>query len=345
MINRILEGAYPGVKLSHVRMQFSNEVDEIGKIKLAKIKELFRILFRVWNQRLRGARILYYPPAGPNFVPAVRDILLLIPTRFLFRATIFHFHASGISELIARSTGLKRILLQLAYHRPEVAIRLSKSTSNDARAIEAKREVIIPYGIPDEAPERKGGIAERRGTLTLLFVAVMREDKGIFVLIESCNELKRRGFEFKVKCVGRFFSSEIEAKANRMLREFGLEDWFEFPGVLTGDSKLNAFRSSDIFCFPTYYASEAFPVVLLEALSFALPIVSTCWRGVPDLVNEECAILVEPRNVPAITDALQLLLSDPELRERMSKASRKRYEAEFTIEQFHERVGALFRSI
>src|SRR5947207_11803100 len=90
MIQRLLEGTYRSVKLVHVRMGFSDGLDKVGKLYPSKLLELMKVMFRIVVARLRHrADILYYPPAGPNFVPIVRDLAILFCTRWMFRKTIF----------------------------------------------------------------------------------------------------------------------------------------------------------------------------------------------------------------------------------------------------------------
>jgi glycosyltransferase involved in cell wall biosynthesis len=59
-----------------------------------------------------------------------------------------------------------------------------------------------------------------------------------------------------------------------------------FAGRKVGIEKWTAYRCADIFCFPTYYGPETFGNVLLEAMMFELPTVSTRWRAIPDIVVE-----------------------------------------------------------
>ena len=61
------------------------------------------------------------------------------------------------------------------------------------------------------------------------------------------------------------------------VKELGLENHVQFLGMLTGDAKFAAYARADVFSMPTFYESEAFPVVLLEAMAYGLPIVATRW--------------------------------------------------------------------
>ncbi len=89
--------------------------------------------------------------------------------------------------------------------------------------------------------------------------------------------------------------------------------------MVTGDAKVELFRSVDIFCFPSHYASESFGVVLIEAMSFSLPIVATRWRGIPEVTGEEGTFLVEVRDAAALAARLGELLHSPELRAEMGR--------------------------
>jgi hypothetical protein len=93
IIARLLDGKNPGMELRHVRMNFSDEMSDIGRVQSRKITRLFEILFKVWKERwLWKPDALYYPRAGPDVVPFIRDVFLLLLTRPLFKKRIFHFH-------------------------------------------------------------------------------------------------------------------------------------------------------------------------------------------------------------------------------------------------------------
>ena len=103
MIQELLDGKYAGIVLHHVRLNFSRSIDEVGSFQVRKLFVLLRTLIDIVIGRLQSqAQVLYYPPAGPMFNPVIRDIFLLIGTRWLFRHTVFHFHAAGLPEIYQR---------------------------------------------------------------------------------------------------------------------------------------------------------------------------------------------------------------------------------------------------
>src|ERR1700726_4491885 len=86
MIRRMLDLEIPGVEMHHVPMRFSRQMSEVGRFSPWKLIELLRIIMSIIETRIRtGAKILYYPPAGPHLVPVLRDIVILITTRWMFR--------------------------------------------------------------------------------------------------------------------------------------------------------------------------------------------------------------------------------------------------------------------
>ena len=119
---------------------------------------------------------------------------------------------------------------------------------------------------------------------------------------------------------------------------------FSFPGVLTGQPKWNHYRQADIFSFPSYFHSETFPVVLLEAMSFSLPIVTTRWRGIPDVVKEgDNALLVTPKDVYSCAQALERLITSSELRSRMAASGRRHFVENFTVGAYRQSMGRVFK--
>ncbi len=346
MIQTMLAGSYSDAKLYHVRMNFSSDMDDIGRFKVAKVAHLFSLIGRTYAMALtRNIKVLYYPPAGPDLVPVLRDIVFLIAVRWLFRKRIFQFHAAGLSEFYERSPRLLRRMMELAYFNPDIAIRQSRRATDDGRVLRAKTEYVVPYGIADHGGAAESG-TDHRESPTILYVGVLREDKGVLVLLEACRLLRQHGRMINLQLVGRLVSAEFEAAFRESVGRAGLEETVSLCGVLTGDAKWRAFREADIFCFPSHFASESFGVCLVEAQSFSLPVVATHWRGIPDVVDDgENGLLVPPRDATALADALEKLIADPVLRQAMGNAGRRKFEREFTLTQYHNRLNTLFGSI
>lgn len=342
MIEKILHGNYRDVRLFHIRMSFSKEMDEIGKANVSKIFHLFSVISRIYFTRIfKGATILYYPPAGPDKTPVIRDILILISTRWLFKKTIFHFHAGGVSEMKINSTFF-RFLYKWAYYKADCSILLSELNPADGKNLQTKNQVIVPYGIEDNY----SGFfqkEEHTGPPKILFVAIIKESKGILVLIEACKILHNNGVDFELEIMGKFESKEFELLVRNNIDASGLNSKIKLLGVLSGKSKFEVFNRSDIFCFPTFFESETFGVVLLEAMQFSLPIVATNWRGIPSVIkNTETGFIVEPKNANALAEKLELLLIDSNLRDKMGKAGREHFLKNYTIIQFQKNMEQVF---
>ena len=215
MIERLVESRLAGVELIHVRMAFSSEMSEIGRVRFAKILHLFALVARIFYHRFaNGVRTLYYPPAGPDRVPMIRDLVILLSTRWLFDKTILHFHAGGVSELYDRLPAWQQWLFRKAYFGADAAIRLSELTPDDARRLEAQREFVIPNGIDDPSPGLDVWQAEPASgpdaPLRLLYVGVVRESKGVLVLIEACGKLAEHGTPFQLEDHGALGKRRVQ---------------------------------------------------------------------------------------------------------------------------------------
>src|ERR1035441_2022741 len=99
MIQLLLDGVYQDIELVHVRMNFSKELKSTGTFQSSKLLELIRVIVAVYLGKIKSRpEVLYSPPAGPDLAPLMRDIVILCATRWLFRATAFHFHTGGLCE-------------------------------------------------------------------------------------------------------------------------------------------------------------------------------------------------------------------------------------------------------
>jgi glycosyltransferase involved in cell wall biosynthesis len=347
MIEEILRIRRPGLELFHVRMDFSDDMDDMGKVKLKKVTRLVGLIAKIIRQRLAtGADILYFPPAGPNRVPVIRDLAILLAVRWMFRKTVFHFHAGGLSEICPNLPSPIRWLVKWAYGKPDATIRLSELNPEDGRFLQSRCEYVIPYGIPDPASSTDVPERGNKAQPVILYVAVLCESKGLLVLLDACGLLRKRGVEFSLEVMGRFESKEFERRALESIERQGLAGRVRFLGVQTGQTKFRSYAGADIFCFPTFFESETFGVVLLEAMAFSLPLVATRWRGIPSIVKDgETGYLTPIKDAGSVAEKLEPLLRDSDLRAAMGRKGRAQFEREFRLEAFQERMAQVFSDL
>ena len=325
-IKKLIESNFEGFDLQFVPMAFSRDMDEIGRFRWRKLPRLPLLVLRIWRARFRKhCSILYYPPGGDSITGVARDIVVLLSCRILFERVVFHSHAGGFVE-VAEATPLPfRLLARLAYSKPDLLIQLTEKSPPDGTLTKAKRIVYVPYGLPDDGARYvakfRDAVTSRR--VTLLFVGVVSPSKGVMVLLEACAQLKGDGFDFLLRVMGRFYSSEFEVECKSFINDKGLGDYIEFIGVMTGDDKWEMFCTSDIFCFPSFFKAENQPLVILEAMQFALPSVASDWRSIPTMVQDgETGYVVPIKDSVGVAERIGFLIEHPELRGKMGSRAR-----------------------
>ncbi len=337
MIAKLLAGRYGRIRLYHVRLAFSEDMESVGRFSLKKVWVLFATIMKIWVARFRhGTTALYYPPSGPNMVPVLRDLVLLCATRWLFSKTIFHFHAGGVSTFRQQLPSALRPFFRLAYGRPTLAIRTAAENPDDGAALGAKKNVVVPNGIED----MRGTVAERTyhemGPFIILFTGVMIPSKGVMVLLQAFQAVIRTGVDARLRLMGKWGDPQFERECMGMIAEYGLQDRVEILGVKRDQDKFMYFADCDVFCFPSYFEAESFGLVLVEAMQFARPVVTTRWRGIPSVVEEGVnGFLVPIKDPDAVAEKLCKLARDPELRATMGREGRRIFEEKFNLETFH----------
>jgi glycosyltransferase involved in cell wall biosynthesis len=169
--------------------------------------------------------------------------------------------------------------------------------------------------------------------LRLLYVGRLIFNKGLFELFEAARELLSEGLHFRIVIAGDGSRrEEIKAKAE----ELGITDKVDFPGWIAIEKLKDIYCSCDIFVFPSY--TEGMAKAVTEAMSNGLPVIATRVGGLPTVVEDgQTGILVPPKDVTALRDALRKVIIDGELRRDMATAGLKR-SCDFTIEAERECV-------
>ena len=344
MIRQMIDGLSGEFDLFHIRMAYSDSVVSAGKFSPSKILHLFHLI-RETRRALKenpGA-VLYYPPASPNLIPVLRDILFLCAVRPLAGRTVLHCHSGGASEFIRRHAWLKPAAMK-AYGAADMAVELGKSCPRDGEFFAARQVRVVPNGIDVVLPagDQKSAI----GSLKILYVGIHTETKGLFDLLETARELKRRGVAFEIRTAGLWYTEREKRRFDRLRREYGLEFIVLTLGQKTGDELQALYGWADVFFFPTFYPWETFGIVQLEAMANGLPVIASDWQGPKDIVmNGETGFLCPAHDVSAFADVLQKLAADRGLIRRLGAAGQARYKQFFTAECFIRNMKQIFNEV
>jgi glycosyltransferase involved in cell wall biosynthesis len=150
----------------------------------------------------------------------------------------------------------------------------------------------------------------------ILFVGYLRPEKGIEYLLEAVSRLDAR-FSWELEIVGPSQFPKYREDLEQVAESLCIADRIRWTGYKSYGSPLfERMRAADIFVLPTL--SEGTPHVLVEARAHGLPCISTTAGGVPSTVRHGYdALLVTPRNVKALSHAIERMIEDNRLRQAL----------------------------
>ena len=178
------------------------------------------------------------------------------------------------------------------------------------------------------------------GKIKVMLTARMIVEKGVFLLTEAAERLRSK-YEGKVQFLlvgglddhpGAITKEQLDAVCDG--------EYIQWLGYRTDVRDL--LKQCHIMAFPSYYM-EGLPKSLIEADAIGRPIITSNSVGCKEtLVDGYNGFLIQPKDVDALTEKLDLLLSDKELRVKMGKNARKYAEDYFSIEVVKERHLAIY---
>lgn len=333
------------VDADYINLATSFRLDHIGKGGLKKYLAVFKVLMRTWKKIHATNYKLCYMTLTAKGAGFYKDFLVVLLLKAYGKKIIYHFHNKGVAE---KSKEAHYDFLYRTTFKNTKSIVLSPLLYNDIKAYVPKEDsYVCANGIPDFQNLRKSHkkSKDQDGVFKFLFLSNMMEEKGVGEILSACKILKHRKLKFECHFIGAWSDFTEEMFFTR-IKNFGINDNVFAHGKRYGDDKLTFFESADVFVFPTFYHNECFPLVLLEAMQHAMPVISTPEGGIPDLVdNGKTGLLVPQNNVGALANEMERLLNDRELCQRMGTAGRLRYEQLFSLPVFERNFSNILQDV
>ena len=254
-----------------------------------------------------------------------------------------HYRVYPEAHFGVRALGM-RALVPLAVRRAQRVIVPSESTRVDLlrfTGARSERVDIVPYGI-GQSPRAGGDAGAGRELLgagerpVALSVSAKRPHKNLARLIGALARIPK---ERRPLLALPGYPTPHEQELRELAAERGVAEDVRFLGWVSAEELDSLYAAADCFVFPSLYEGFGFPV--LEAMARGVP-VATSGRASLAEVAGDAALMFDPEDEGSIAEAIESLLGDESLRERLRAAGRERASG-FTWERAADLTVAAYR--
>ena len=324
----------------YINLSIAASLEDIQRVGIRKLINFISLLLTIRKEVKSFKPDLVYVTPNTKGGPFYKDFTVVEWLKLLGCRVVAHFHNKGVS--VRQDRWLDNKLYSIFFNHIKVIILADALYPDIKKYVKRDSVFICPNGIPNvdyEYRERKNDVPR------LLFLSNLIESKGVIVLLDALKLLHDKGYKFVCDFVGdetaeidRYrFEAEVAARH--------LKDFVTYHGKKYGEEKTKFFLNADVFLFPTFYDKETFGLVNLEAMSYALPIISTDEGGIPDVVrNGINGLICAKKDSMALADCIEKLLDNAFLRVKMGKAGREIFSRQFTLDRFEENMKSILEN-
>lgn len=284
--------------------------------------------------------------------PVPHGILGLMAKRAGGLPLVSTFHGVELTWT-ARKMPFLRPFLRRLIRASDAVTANSSHTERLIRELWDRAVVRVPFGAAlapaasaDGDPSPPPPPTSPADPFRLLFVGRLVERKGVGHLLEAIARL-RTTHRLRLDVVG---DGPMRAALEARARELAVSDLVAFAGFLPVSELAARFTAADAFVLPAVEDSkgdvEGLGVVLIEALTYGVPVIASSSGGIVDIVEDgRTGLLVPPGDAHALAAAIERLAADPSLRRRLAREGRAHAASAFSWNTIIDRLTGLYRSL
>ncbi len=311
------------------------------------IKIAYYILFRKPD--------LIYFTCSRSRMGAIRDIILLFLARFQNIKTINHLHGNEIQDILYPH--YFKLIVKRAYQGIDTTLFVSRKQADDFPISNpCMKKVVIPNcydKVFDDITWARKELVIDKFEINILFISFLMESKGIFVALEVFERLATEYSHLKFNVAGDFRSDYLSSSSDVKVKFFNkwevltsrFPDRFIYHGVVTGKKKRDLFLKNDILFFPTFFKTESFGLVIIEAMRSGNVVVASDFNNISELVNEERGKLFIPKDADNAVLAIKYYLNNTIKMREVQRSNMFFSETNYSQSKFDERVSIVFENI
>lgn len=324
-------------EITHLDISDHRNLDNLSRLDFTNVYLALKSILKLFLTVIKERPAIVYIPVSSNFLPYLRDgIFILTASYFSKSRIIIHLHEGDYfkKEFYTRSNFAVRYFIRKSLSKVTTAIVYSESLKNNFKGF-VKNIVAFPNGLdPVEITVlESNGVSNEK--IKVGFYSNLFESKGVLDTLNAAALVSKVNPNIEFAFTGEWTKPETETKvkAEKIIKENNLEKTVTFIGTVSGDKKKKFLNETDIIAFPTWYPYEGCPMVIIEAMAYGRPVISTRDVGaIPEMISDgETGFLVDKKKPEQIADAIIKLANDPALIGKMGRSAREKFEKQFTM--------------
>lgn len=302
--------AHEGFSLRVINTSRGEEHARRSRNLFVGLRTIGAVLVHVWR-----VDIVSYHASNRGLWSAGPAILALC--RLAGKPVVLRPFGGGFGDFYLAQGWLKRALIRrLILSADAVLLQTRRAVAQLKDAASGELIWFSTYIKSPARPVATGGIDTDSARCTrFVFLGHLWRTKGIETMLEVAASLP-------VGCsidiygpADEYTPAEIDARGKGRVR---------YRGILTHEEVDAKLWEYDCLVLPTFHANEGYPGVIAEAFAHGLPVITTRWLALPEIVDGTCGLLVEPQDTRAFIDAIVSLNTDPALWRRLKEGARAR---------------------
>lgn len=325
-----------------VKINFNTSIDQVNKFNFNKIFKYINLFFIFFFRIIKyRPDLIYYsiPPTGKGLY---KDIPLVALIKFFRIHCIYHLHGKGIANEI-KNNKIKFKIHNWVYGNSTV-IHLSETLiRNEILPLNLKNAKLEVVNNGIQCFEENKKSIKKSDTVNILFLSNLWESKGILNALKIFAELKKSTNNIFLNIVGDFMDNRTKFLAKEIVTNLQIENFVEFHGKKYDSEKNEIIMKNDVLLYPSL--NDAFPLVILECMSFGLVVFASDQGGIPDIVSEEYGGIFETGNDLMAVNLMKsyLNLSSKE-RLKMALCSKQVFDRKFRFERVENDLIKIFNN-
>ncbi|HFD87611.1 MAG TPA: glycosyltransferase [Gammaproteobacteria bacterium] len=228
-------------------------------------------------------------------------------------------------DLIASQPWWRSMALWFGYRRCSAALVETRAQMAELAAVKFRTMWFPNIRKPPATPPELKSRCQK-----FLYLSQIFPEKGVAELLVAFSGLRQAGSDATLSIYGPILKDSFHES------DFA-QPGVSYHGVVKPEDIYRVIAEHDALILPSYYKGEGYPGIIIEAFHMGLPVIATQWQSIPDIVDESCGLLVPPKDVTSLQEAMATLENNEVLYSKLASGALKQahqFSTETAVENY-----------